>query len=84
MQRVWADNYQVYGARKIWRQLHREGELVGRDPVARLMRWLGIAGVVRGKTHRTTVPDPAAAHAPTWSSASSPRFSPIISPISCG
>jgi putative transposase len=64
VQRVWADNYQVYGARKIWRQLHREGELVGRDRVARLMRSLGIAGVVRAKTHRTTVPDPAAARAP--------------------
>jgi putative transposase len=64
VQRVWHDNYQVYGARKIWRQLHREGELVGRDRVARLMRSLGIAGVVRGKTRRTTVPDPAATRAP--------------------
>jgi putative transposase len=64
VQRVWHDNYQVYGARKIWRQLHREGVLVGRDRVARLMRSLGIAGVVRGKTRRTTVPDPAATRAP--------------------
>lgn len=59
--RVWEDNYKVYGARKIWLQLHREGEDVGRDRVARLMRELGIAGVVRGKAKRTTKPDPAAA-----------------------
>ena len=58
------DNYQVYGARKLWKQLRREGELVGRDRVARLMRTLGIAGTVRGKPRRTTIPDPAAARAP--------------------
>jgi putative transposase len=62
--KVFNDNYRVYGARKIWRQLHREGMGVGRDRVARLMRKLGIAGVVRGKPRRTTVPDPAAARAP--------------------
>jgi putative transposase len=58
--RVWADNYQVYGARKLWRQLQREGVRVGRDRVARLMRTLGIAGAVRGKTRRTTIADPTA------------------------
>ena len=62
--KVFNDNYQVYGARKLWRQLRREGELVGRDRVARLMRTLGIAGAVRGKPRRTTIPDPAAARAP--------------------
>jgi putative transposase len=46
----------VYGARKLWRQLLREGVHVGRDRVARLMRELGIAGVVRGKPKRTTIP----------------------------
>jgi putative transposase len=61
---VWTDNYKVYGARKIWRQLHREGVRVGRDRVARLMRGLGIAGAVRGKTRRTTIADPTAARAP--------------------
>ena len=62
--KVFNDNYQVYGARKLWKQLRREGELVGRDRVARLMRTLGIAGTVRGKPRRTTIPDPAAARAP--------------------
>ena len=62
--RVFNDNYQVYGARKLWKQLRREGELVGRDRVARLMRTRGIAGAVRGKPRRTTIPDPAAARAP--------------------
>ena len=61
---VWTDNYKVYGARKVWRQLHREGMRVGRDRVARLMRGLGIAGAVRGKTRRTTIADPTAARAP--------------------
>jgi putative transposase len=62
--RAWKDNYQVYGARKLWKQLRREGELVGRDRIARLMRTLGIAGAVRGKTRRTTIADPAAVRAP--------------------
>jgi putative transposase len=54
--RVWKDNFEVYGARKVWRQLHREGIAVGRDQVARLMGELGICGVVRGKPRRTTLP----------------------------
>jgi putative transposase len=62
--KVFNDNYRVYGARKLWRQLHREGVRVGRDRVARLMRTLGITGVVRGKTRRTTIADPAATRAP--------------------
>jgi putative transposase len=57
--RVYDDNFQVYGARKIWRQLHREGIKVARCTVERLMRDLGIAGVVRGRRHPTTLADPA-------------------------
>jgi len=53
--RVGKDNFEVYGARKVWRQLHREGIAVGRDQVARLMGELGICGVVRGKPRRTTI-----------------------------
>jgi putative transposase len=56
LSRVHEDNFGVYGARKLWRQLLREGISVGRDRVARLMRELGIAGVVRGKPKRTTIP----------------------------
>jgi putative transposase len=56
IERVYKDNFEVYGARKVWRQLHREGIAVGRDRVARLMGELGIVGVVRGKTKRTTIP----------------------------
>jgi putative transposase len=62
---VFNDNDRVYGVRKLWRQLQRQGEQVGRDQVGRLMHRLGIAGVVRGTTRRTTtVADPAAVRAP--------------------
>jgi putative transposase len=54
--RVHRDNFRVYGVEKIWRQLLREGIAVGRDRVARLMRDLELAGAVRGKKARTTVP----------------------------
>jgi putative transposase len=57
IRRVYDENYWVYGARKIWRQLRREGIKTGRGRVERLMRRLGLAGVVRGKTVRTTVQD---------------------------
>ena len=57
IQRVFDDNYQLYGARKIWRQLHREGFKVARCTVERLMGELGTAGVVGGKTTRTTIHD---------------------------
>ena len=60
VQRVWEDNYRVYGVRKVWRQLRREGFDVARCTVERLMKKLEIQGVVRGKTCRTTVPDPGA------------------------
>ena len=54
--RVYKDNFSVYGARKVWRQLQREGIGVGRDRVARLMGELGIGGVERGSSKRTTIP----------------------------
>lgn len=59
IQRVWHEHFQVYGVRKVWRQLRREGVAVARCTVARLMRRLGLRGVIRGKPVRTTVPDPA-------------------------
>jgi putative transposase len=54
--RIWEENFACYGAEKLWRQLQRDGISCGRDRVARLMRELGISGVVRGKPKRTTVP----------------------------
>ncbi len=57
--RVWNENKQAYGARKVWRQLKREGQAVARCTVERLMRTLGIQGVIRGKSIRTTVSDKA-------------------------
>ena len=61
IKRVWNENRQVYGARKVWRQLNREGFPAARCTVERLMRQMGIQGVVRGKRVRTTIPDEAAA-----------------------
>jgi len=60
-QRVWQANMQVYGADKVWRQLAREGVAVARCTVERLMRKLGLRGVMRGKVVRTTVGDAKAA-----------------------
>ncbi|PJE33717.1 IS3 family transposase [Pseudooceanicola marinus] len=57
IERVWEENYKVYGVRKIWRQLFREGFVVARCTVARLMRDMDIQGIIRGKPHRTTIPD---------------------------
>ncbi len=54
---VHASNFGVYGARKLWRQLRREGVPVARCTVERLMREMRLSGVVRGKTRRTTVSD---------------------------
>ena len=53
--RVHEDNFGVYGIEKVWRQLDREGVRAGRNRVARLMRELGLEGVVRGQRKRTTV-----------------------------
>nr|WP_187439667.1 IS3 family transposase [Escherichia coli] len=55
IQRVYDGNHQVYGVRKVWRQLLREGIRVARCTVARLMAVMGLAGVLRGKKVRTTV-----------------------------
>jgi putative transposase len=54
--RVHRENFGVYGARKVWRQLAREGIPAARCTVERLMRELGLAGAVRGRSRRTTVP----------------------------
>lgn len=58
IQRIWRENFEVYGARKVWRQLLREGVQVARCTVERLMRRIGLKGALRGKTIRTTVRDP--------------------------
>ena len=60
IQRVWDDNFRVYGVRKVWRQLKREGFDVARCTVERLMKAMGLQGVIRGKRVRTTVPDKSA------------------------
>jgi putative transposase len=59
--RVWDANYGVYGARKVWLALNREGTPVARCTVERLMRELGLEGARRGRARRTTISDPGAA-----------------------
>src|ERR671939_2167574 len=59
IRRVHEANFGVYGARKVWRQLGREGISVARCTVERLMRRMGLRGAVRGEETRTTVPDKA-------------------------
>jgi putative transposase len=61
IKRIHAANYGVYGARKVWLALNREGIAVARCTVERLMAELGLTGAVRGKARRTTITDPAAA-----------------------
>ena len=58
--RVFDENFQVYGVRKVWRQLRREGFDVARCTVARLMKKMALQGVIRGRRVRTTVADTAA------------------------
>jgi putative transposase len=60
LRRTHDEHFGVYGARKMWRQLQREGIPAARCTVERLMRELGLSGAVRGKTRRTTVPDESA------------------------
>jgi len=60
IERVWQTNLQVYGADKVWHQLHREGIAVARCTVERLMQRQGLRGVMRGKVVRTTISDPKA------------------------
>lgn len=60
IRRVWDENFQIYGVRKVWRQLNREGIAVARCTVSRLMKDMELARVIRGKARKTTVPDPSA------------------------
>jgi putative transposase len=60
VRRVFEANFRVYGVRKVWRQLQRDGFDVARCTVARLMRAMGLEGIIRGKPIRTTVSDKAA------------------------
>ena len=62
IERVYRQNLAVYGAKKVWRELNREGRTVARCTVERLMGEMSLRGAVRGKTWRTTIPDCAADH----------------------
>ena len=64
IQRVWDANQQVYGARKVWRQLQRDGWRVARCTVERLMRAMGLTGAVRGRAWVITTRADTAAHRP--------------------
>jgi transposase InsO family protein len=57
IQRIWQANMQVYGVDKVWKQMNREGTVVARCTVERLMKRLGLRGAIRGKVVRTTIPD---------------------------
>jgi transposase InsO family protein len=59
IERVFEENFRVYGVRKIWRQLQREGHEIARCTVARLMQSKGLQGVIRGNPVRTTISDKA-------------------------
>ena len=61
IQRVWDENFCVYGPRKVWQPLIREGITVARCTVERLMRHMGLHGAVRGRPCKTTIPDDIAA-----------------------
>jgi transposase InsO family protein len=80
IRRVHADNYGVYGARKVWRQLRRKAFTVARCTVERLMKADGLHGVIRGAKIKTTKPDPKVARRRIWWSGSLRRSGPI----SCG
>mgnify|MGYP002345177364 CR=1 FL=1 len=57
IQQICEANYRVYGARKVWRELHRQGHIVARCIVERLVRERGVTGAVRGKKTIATTPD---------------------------
>ena len=76
IRRVFAENFDVYGVRKVWRQLRREGEDIARCTVERLMRSMGLQGVIRGKPVKTTISDKAAPCRWIMSTASSGRPRP--------
>jgi putative transposase len=61
IERVYEENRRIYGAKKVWHQLKREGTEVARCTVERLMRQMGLQGVIRGRRTRTTIPDEASA-----------------------
>ncbi len=61
IRRVWQENFEVYGVKKVWKQLNREGTTVARCTVGRLMQGLGLQGAVRGRKFTTTIADDAAA-----------------------
>src|SRR4030095_12447860 len=65
IQRVWDANHQVYGPRKVWKQLRREGHRVARCTVERLMRAMGLRGAVRGRAWKVTTQSDSAAARPT-------------------
>jgi transposase InsO family protein len=60
VRRVFDENFRVYGVRKVWRQLKRDGFDIARCAVSRLMRDMGLQGAIRGKSVRTTMSDKAA------------------------
>ena len=60
IRRVFEENFRVYGVRKVWRQLQREGFDLARCTVSRLMRDMGLRGAIRGRPMRTTISDKAA------------------------
>ena len=62
--RIHAANYGVYGARKVWLALRREGFEVARCTIERLMAELGLVGAIRGTVKKTTIPDPAGSRSP--------------------
>ena len=76
IRRVYQANYAVYGARKVWRQLQREGVVVARCTVERLMRQMGLAGRVRGKKRRRPSQPTPGLGRPTSSIAASPPPGP--------
>jgi transposase InsO family protein len=59
IQRVWDENFRVYGVRMVWRQLNGANIVVARCTVERLIKHLGLQGALRGRSYRTTVSDPA-------------------------
>ena len=64
IRRIWTEQFQVYGPRKVWRQMGREGLRVARCRVRRLMRAMGLAGAVRGRAWVTTTQSPTDAQRP--------------------
>ena len=59
IRKIWEENFLAFGARKVWRQLKRDGFLVARCTVERLMRSLSLQGAIRGRRAKTTIPNPA-------------------------